>query len=480
MITRCQRVLRKWLPLLLVFHFSAWLADSVVTAQPQTAATRTPKYVFVFLADGAGIAHMEITRQYNRIVHNTGLVISDKIMAQGILGLMTTHAADSLVTDSAAAATAMAAGCKANLGVLGICADGTVAKSALEIAREKGMRIALVTNSTVYDASPAAFATHVSNRRQYRAIINRYLEIAPDLLFGGGKEEFLPKAQSGNRKADDKDFLVAFTHKGYSYVANKQQLEQVRAGKVLGLFATRDMSFEIDRDKKTEPSVYDMTKAAIRLLEDDNPRGFFAFIENENIDTAAHLSDIAALIQDYREFDRAVGLAYDFYRKHPLETLMVVTSDHETGGLGFTVALKDLNAVKGTQRVSATADDLKKIQSITISLRKATEILGPHPTVAALDKLMKDYFSGFRLAPDIKEAILKQQPPSRTLYLDFTANALGMMVANNTQAYWQTAGHTNHPVFIAAIGAGAERFKGYQDNVDFGNNLKLILEGTAR
>jgi alkaline phosphatase len=478
MITRPQRVPTKLLLSIVVFCLSAGLVDTA-RAQIQITSARTPKYVFVFLADGAGIAHMEITRQYNRIVHNAGLVISDKIMAQGTLGLMTTHAADSLTTDSAAAATAMALGCKAKLGVLGICADGTLAKSAVEIAREKGMRVGLVTNSSVYDASPAAFATHIADRRQYRPILDRYIDIAPDVILGGGREQFTPNSHSGGRKTDSKDFTLSFTSKGYSYVTNKQELDQVRKGKVLGLFAKRDMSFEIDRDKKTEPSVYDMTKAAIRLLDDDNPRGFFAFIENENIDTAAHLSDIAALIKDYREFDRAVGLAYEFYRKYPLDTLILVTSDHETGGLGFTMALKDLNGVTGSQRLSATADDLKKIESIAISLRKAKEILGAHPTAAALDKLMKDHFSDFRLAPDIREAILKQRPLSRTLFVDFTANALGMMVANNTQAYWQTAAHTNHPVFVAAIGPGAERFKGYQDNVDFGNNLKLVLEGTT-
>jgi alkaline phosphatase len=473
MIMRSHRVPTKLLLSFVAFWLAAWLVNSAL-AQPQIMAGRSPKYVFIFLADGAGIAHMEITRQYNRVVHNAGLVIADKIMAEGSLGLMTTHAADSLTTDSAAAATAMALGCKAKQGVLGICADGTPATSVVEIAREKGMKIGLVTNSTVYDASPAAFATHIADRRQFRPIIERYLEVAPDLILGGGQEQFSPGSHSASRKTDGKDYILSFTSKGYSYVTNKKELEQVSPGKVLGLFAKRDMSFEIDRDKETEPSVYDMTKAAIRLLNGEN--GFFAFVETENIDTAAHLSDVAALIKDYREFDRAVGLAYDFYRKYPLDTLIVVTSDHETGGLGFTMALKDLNAAPGVQRLSATSEDLKKIDSIPISLRKATEILGRHPTAAGLEKLMKDYFPGFKLAPDIKEAILKQQPLSRTLFLDMTAHALGMMVANNTQAYWQTASHTNYPVFVAAIGPGADRFRGYQDNVDFGKNLKLILE----
>src|SRR5438046_7332439 len=89
---------------------------------------------------------------------------------------------------------------------------------------------------------------------------------------------------------------------------------------------------------------------------------------------------------------------------------------------------------------------------------------------------MKDCCSGLTLAHDSKQAILKRQPVSRLLYLYVTANALGMMVANNTQAYWQTTSHTNHPVFVAALGPGAEKFRGYQDNTDFGKNLKAILE----
>jgi len=448
-----------------------WLLRPIPAAQ-----SAAPKYIFLFLADGGGIPHIEITRQYNRLIHNEGLVITDKIIKEGVLGLMTTHAADSLSTDSAAAATAMASGCKAKIGALGICADGTTPKTAMEIAKEKGMRVGLVTNSTVYDASPAAFVCHLPNRRDYTEILNTYhLKMAPDLLMGGGREQFLPKGQPGSRREDNLDLIASFIAQGYQYASNKEELDRVKKGKALALFSLQEMSFELDRDKKTEPSIYDMTRAAIRLLHDDN-RGFFVFIENENIDTAGHLTDIAALIRDYREFDRAVGLAYEFYRKYPRETLIIVTSDHETGGLGFTSALKDLSSIKGGNQVAATVDDLKKIQSISLSLRKAAAMLGPHPTAAALDRLMTDYFPGFTLAPDIRDAIIRQQPLSRTLYLDRTANALGMMVANNTQAYWQTSSHTNQPVLVAALGVGAERFRGYLDNADFGKTLKALLE----
>ena len=436
----------------------------------------SPKYIFLFLADGAGVTHMEITRQYNRALHNQGLVVSDRIIKEGTLGLVTTHPANGLSTDSAAAATSLASGCKAKVGALGICADESVPKTAMEIARENGMRIGLVTNSTLYDASPAAFVSHLPNRRNSAAILKRYLELEPEILFGGGRELFLPQSRPGSRRRDDLDLIAAFVKKGYHYVSDKEELEHAKPGKVLGLFSLGTMSFEIDRNPQTEPSIVDMTRAAIRILHDRNPRGFFVFIETENVDTASHQTDIASVIRDYREFDRAVAVAYEFYRKYPEDTLILVTSDHETGGLGFTLALKDLTSTQGSNQVAGNNEDLKKIDSIPISLKRASEILGPQPTEEAVDKLMRQYFKGFTLSPDYKEAIIKRRPISRSIFSDPTINALGMMVANNTQAYWMTTAHTNQPVFVAALGVGAEKFRGYQDNTDFGYALKGLLE----
>lgn len=462
--------------LMLAFALTQWIFGSPRAAQRQPNSMVAPKYIFFFLADGAGTVHMEITRQYNRAVYDEGLVIPDKIMKEGNLGLVTTDAADSLSTDSAAAATALASGCKAKLGVLGMCADGSVPKTAMEIAKENGMRVGLVTNAAVYDASPAAFISHVPNRRNFSAILNRYLELEPDVLLGGGKEQFLPKSQPGSRRNDEIDLIAAFVKKGYLYVSTKQELERAQRGKVLGLFSSGFMSLEIDRNKQSEPSVYDMTQAVIRLLQAGNSHGFFVFVESENVDTASHQTDIASMIRDYREFDQAVGLAYEFYKKYPRETLILVTSDHETGGLGFTLALKDLSSTGGSNQVAGTIDDLKKLDAIPISLQKASTILGPRPTGEAIDKLMKEYFKGFTLAPDYKEAIIKRQPISRTIFVDPTINALGMMIANNTQAYWLTTAHTNQPVFVAALGTGAEQFRGYQDNADFGKKLKDLLQ----
>jgi alkaline phosphatase len=297
------------------------------------------------------------------------------------------------------------------------------------------------------------------------------------VLMGGGRAQFLPQSTSGGGGDNNRTLAALFAEKGYQQVVDKGGLKKLGAGKVLGLFSPHEMSYEIERDKNVEPSVYDMTRAAIRQLHEQKGAGFFAFIENENIDSASHLSDIASVIHDYREFDRAVGLAYEFYQKYPRETLILVTSDHETGGLGFTMALKDLSSTRGSNQSAGTVQDLQKIRTIGISLQKASRLLGRNPTPEAIDKLMREQFSAFTLAPEYKEVMLKQQPVSRTIYLDSNANALGMMIANHTQAYWQTTSHTNQPVMVAALGAGAERFAGYYDNADFGKKLMDIVNG---
>jgi len=228
-----------------------------------------PKFIFIFLADGAGINHLEITRMYNRHIHGEGFKITDSIFNEGTLGFLTTHSADSLASDSTAAATALANGCKAKNRVVGMCANGFKSASVLEVARGEGMKVGIVTNSTVYDATPAAFSTHVISRNYYDEICDAYLSLEPDVLMGGGRDRFLPKNIKGSRRKDDKDVML-------------------NGPKVLGLFSWGDMSFEMDRNKDQEPSVFDMTQAALEILYRNRGNGFVLLVETENVDNAAH------------------------------------------------------------------------------------------------------------------------------------------------------------------------------------------------
>jgi alkaline phosphatase len=198
--------------------------DSPPSASQSGAPAKHPKYIFIFLADGAGITHIELTRLYKQLVHKEGLALADAVMHSGHVGFLTTHAADSLVTDSAAAATSMAMGCKAKAGVVGLCADGSRPPTIIEAAKERGMKVGLITTAEVYDASPAAFATHVRSRRLSAEICAQYLNFGPDLLMGGGRNYFLPQDQPGRRRKDDKDLIALFKEKGYFYASTKREL----------------------------------------------------------------------------------------------------------------------------------------------------------------------------------------------------------------------------------------------------------------
>jgi alkaline phosphatase len=448
------------------------LASAGAPSRVLAAAESGPKYIFVFLADGGSFTGMEMARQYSRAVHREGFTITDKIMREGSVGVLTTHAADSITTDSAAAATALSAGCKANIGVLGICADGKTPKTVMEIAREKGARTALVTTSTVYDASPAAFVAHVPDRKEFNGILEQYLRATPDVILGGGLDQFLPKGRAGSARKDNKDILAAFAERGYAYAADKKALALADGNRLLGLFTPSEMNLDLDRNAEKEPSLVDMTEAAIKLLGRDG-RSFMAFIENENTDTSGHLTDVASMIHAYRDLDHAVARAYEFYLSHRRDTLILVTSDHDSGGVGFTLALAE--PAPHAKRLFATDEDYKKIASIPVSLRAAAAMLGQPPTAESIDRVMRDVFKGFTLAPDLRKMLLAAQVPGRTLYTEPLANILGLMVANNTQAYWIGSAHTNQPVFVAAIGNGAERFRGYQDNTDFAKHLFSLL-----
>lgn len=365
-----------------------------------------PRFIFIFVADGAGTTHLEITRLYSRHAHREGLIISDRVLSEGFLGLMTTHSADSLITDSAAAATALAGGCKAKNGAVGICADGRAPKTVFEIAKERGRRLGLITNAEIYDATPAAFASHAKSRNLSTSIIDQYLKLEPNLLMGGGREYFLPESQPGSRRKDQKDMVSQFRKRGFAYAANREELMAARGPKLLGLFSLGPMSFETDRNPKIEPSLHDMTQTALRILQEDLASGFIILVENENIDSAGHGSNLAALVRDFKELDRAVGLAYEFYQQHPRETLILVTSDHETGGL--TLAGKRRKLIPGFRRDALS------------------ELVGPEQ-------------------------------------------------ARSIQISWSTRGHTAQPVFVGALGIGAERFRGYQDNTDFARHLFGLL-----
>jgi alkaline phosphatase len=439
-------------------------------------AGTAPKNIIILFADGAAATQWELGRYTSRELRNQSFAVTDVVLKQGTLGLLATYSADSPVTDSAAAASAMSTGYKTNNDMAGVTPDGKPVRTVMEAAKARGKRIGLVTTAAVHDASPAAFSVHARSRREAQNIVDQFLTLEPDVLMGGGRDYFLPKTRRGGKRDDGKDVIAAFAAKGYAIVQDPVGLSKTNGPRLLALFADEDMDLEIDRDAKHEPSTAEMETAALRVLSSNSPNGFVLFLENESTDTAGHRNDAAALIRDLWAFDDAVKVALEFQRRAPGDTLIIVTGDHETGGLSWSYALKDLSSMSSSNRFYPDRSHLDMVARIRISLEKATELLGKEPTSERLDKVIAENFPGFTLDADLRMAILSQKTIERNVtYVPH--GLLGRMVARQTGFYWGTTGHTTEPVVVGAMGPGESVFRGYMDNTDFAKALHKLIDG---
>ena len=231
------------------------------------------------------------------------------------------------ITDSGAAGTALATGHKTLNTRIGVDPKGNPLTSILELARLEGKSVGLVTTDQVVGATPATFALHKPNRYNFSLLAQDYLSARPDLLLGGGRKWFLRKERGGSliKKAEQIGYLVVFDRKQLKAVPE----ETVR---LLGLFALREMTYVFDRTPETsEPELKEMTQTALKLLS-HNPEGFFLMVEGARIDHACHRTDLKRSIYEVLSLNQAVIIAKDFQKTHP-DTLILLTADHETGGL---------------------------------------------------------------------------------------------------------------------------------------------------
>ncbi|HWI13311.1 MAG TPA: alkaline phosphatase [Burkholderiales bacterium] len=453
--------------------FVAFISFSGCAQVPGAPDGSAPRNIIILYADGAAGTQWELGRYASHHLLNAPFLATDVVMRDGALGVMSTAPANALVTDSAAAATAMSSGHKTDNDMVSVLPDGKRVQTVMEAAKATGKRIGLVSTAPVYDASPAAFSVHANSRRAYQALVDQYVTLEPDVLLGGGREFFVPSTQPGGRRSDGKDVIALFRAKGYEYVRDVTELRAARGARLLGLFAAGDIDYEIDRDVARQPSIGDMAAAALKALAGRSPQGFVLFVENENTDNSAHRNDIAALIRELFAFDAAVKAALEFQREHP-DTLVIVTGDHETGGLSITNALKDLKSVSESNRFYASNADLDSVWRIKLSLDKATKLIGRKPDPETLDRVIAEHFPGFVLDADLREAILQQRPLERN-FSYITQAALARMISRKTAIYWGSTGHTTEPVLVGALGPGAERFRGYMDNTGFATRLKSLL-----
>jgi alkaline phosphatase len=252
-------------------------------------------------------------------------------------------------TDSAAGATAFSCGMKSYNGAISMLPDYTPCGTVLEAAKKAGYMTGLVVTTDITDATPACFASHVKLRLENDLIAQQEVGEHPlgrvvDLMLGGGRCHFLSNTTDGSCRADGRDITrVARDDYGWTYIDNRKDFDGLELGKavklpLLGLFATSDFPFEIDRRIMDDiyPSLDEMTGTALNALEaatKDSEKGFFLMIEGSRIDHAGHGNDPVAQVHEVLAYNRAMASVVEFLDRSDVESVFVATSDHETGGL---------------------------------------------------------------------------------------------------------------------------------------------------
>lgn len=318
-------ILRKrvWIPLSLVL-VAVLLCTMPALAEPLV------KSVIMMIGDGMGINHITAAR----ISLEDGAYSKLNIDTMPYTGFSINFSNNDLVTDSAAAATALATGFRTDNKRLATLPDGTPVKSIMMMAKERGLSTGIVTTVKITDATPAAFLVQADSRSFEKTIAEDILKTQTDVLLGGGLDVF--GANPFTKVPRTRSLLNQAIQDGYAYVFDREglmDLEVIPDLKLLGLFMGGDMSFEITRFN-IEPTITEMTQRALEIVG-QNPQGFFLMVEGAKIDRASHSNTPTEMIGDLLAFDQAVGVALDYAKNHP-GTLVVVTADHETGGFGIT------------------------------------------------------------------------------------------------------------------------------------------------
>jgi len=299
-----------------------------VSAVNRKSFRKKPKNIILLIGDG-----MSIPQIYAGMTANKGNLYLNNFKH---IGFSRTYSANRYVTDSGAGGTAIATGHKTKNSAIGIDSANIPVPSILEIAQSNGLATGIVVTTNILDATPAAFVAHVPNRNMMADIAVDFTETGPDVFIGGGIEYFR------NRK-DGRNLISELSSKGYHVCDTITELLKIRSGKLAGFLTENRVSKRGDQLPLT-------TEVALDIL-DDHKKGFFLVAEGSEIDGGGHSNDIAYTVEEMLDFDRAVGKALEFAEKDG-KTLVVVTADHETGGL--TLVDGDLKTGKITGRFSTS------------------------------------------------------------------------------------------------------------------------------
>lgn len=430
-------------------------------------AAQPAKYIFYFIGDGMGQGHIAVTEAYNRSV--LGNVSPILMLNFPVTSYATSYSASSDITDSAAGGTALATGHKTNNGVIGMDKDSVAVQSVAAELFNKGWGVGLVTTGSPDDATPAAFYAHQINR-------GMSYEIGCDAANSG--YQFI--AGSNWRGLKDKngnpnDLQQIFTENNVTTVRGIDKLTSLTSERIVLLNTDTVHSSTVGYTVDSIPGVLnlvDMTKACLAHLQKTSPDHFFMMVENGDIDHAAHSNDGGGVVHEVLRLQEAIGVAYEFYKQHPDETLIVITADHNTGGMALANQFLHYEANLKTldyQRISKDRfsewciDQLKNKKKITWEeMRKIlSDKLGFWKEVKLNDAqtaAIKNEFQQTFVKHNFKD--------HRTMY-----NISNRFVESVFDTFNDIAGigftaesHSGDFVPVFAIGVDSQRFNGIHDN----------------
>ena len=452
----------------------AFLAVLVLPVQAQQ-----PKYVFYFIGDGMGVNQVLGTEMYQSELKGE-IGVTPLLFTQFPYATVAhTYSATNGVTDSAAGGTALATGSKSKNGGIGVTKDLVDVTSVASWAKANGYRVGVSTSVSVDHATPASFYAHENSRNNYYQIGLDLIEANFDFYAGS---DFLDPTNQKAKDGKTYDNLYDLTAKaGYTLARGyKEYQKKAKKAEKMILFqpeaaSAKDNSaipYAIDR-QKGDMTLSEITRAGINFLSKNNDKGFFLMVEGGKIDWACHSNDGATALTEVQDFDNAIKVAYEFYEQHPEETLIVITADHETGGLSLGTGSYDLNlqALKA-QKVSENG-----FTSILNGLRKKYKNQVPWEVV---QQALKDNFGfwGSVKLNEKQEARLKaiydksfgNQPvnleKSEYLQNEPLAGEAKRILNSIARLGWNSGGHSAGFVPVFAIGAKAELFQGRLNNTE--------------
>jgi len=431
---------------------------------------RRPKNIIFCVADGMAMSTVTMANYYQQITAGRPSYWSTLLNEPyAVNGLQNTRSLNSLVTDSAAASSAWGSGRHIWNGQLNTYPDKTELRTLASLMQEVGVRIGLVTTTTITHATPAGFAIQCIDRDLEGLIAEKYLKSGVDVLLGGGDKFFSPTARK-----DRRDLHAEFSTAGYTVVKTRQELMGVgNAKKLLGIFHDGHMPYTVDHKNSPEllaakPTLAEMAGAALTLLQ-GSPKGFLLQIEGGKVDHGGHANDLAALVYDQIAFEEAVKVAVDFALRDK-ETLVIITTDHACGG-------PSLNGA-GEEYIDSAAG-LAHLFGMKASYEPLFAAFGAAPTQARVRDTVHDLL-GIALTGEEAEAVVSAlhdaSPFAVSTFYKGPQATLAIVLGNYTKVTWTSQNHTSDHVLVTAVGPGNEAVAGLTPNVRF-FDLMLATKG---